>query len=270
MPRAFLQIRQEPVYRRWAFERGLRAIGYEIHGRARGPINRDDVLVIWNRYGLWASQAADFERASARVLVAENGVFGRDWRGAHWYSLALHAPAAVGGTFVEMQSDRWDSFGVDICGWRNGGEEVIVLAQRGIGPPGLAQPAGWDRTAAESLRRATSRPVRIREHPGERPCVPLEVDLQRAHCVVTWASNAALKALLLGIPVFNGCPHWCGADAAAPFGRDLEQPKRADRLATFRRLAWSSFRTDELETGEPFAGLLGSRSIASRSTPARE
>jgi hypothetical protein len=271
MPRAYLMIRQEPHYRRWAFEQGLHAAGYELAGSPRGSINREDVLVVWNRYGHYARQAEIFEAAGARVVVAENGLFGRDWLGAHWYSIALRWPAAVGGQTIPTYTDspRWDSLGVNLCGWRNDGEEVIVLAQRGIGPPGRASPAGWHRTAAEQLRRITKRPVRIREHPGEKTATPLEHDLERAHCVVTWASGAALKALLLGVPVFSGFSDWCGNSAARPFGSDIEQPLKGDRLPTLRRLAWTTFRTDELASGLPFRALLGSRSIASPSITAR-
>lgn len=261
-------IRGEPHYRRWAFEQGLRAEGFEIHGQCRTTPRSDDILVIWNRYGRFNADAEAFEHAGARVIVAENGLFGRDWRGQHWYSLALGVPAAGGGVFEDHGPARWDSWGVEICEWRNTGKEVIVLAQRGIGPVGIAQPGWWHQRAAEQLRKTTNRNVRIREHPGEKPSTPLEEDLRDAHAVVTWASGAALKALLLGVPVFHGFSGWCGAEASAPFGTNIEQPSRPDRLPILRRLAWSTWTTDEIATGQPFANLLGSGSTGSRSTTA--
>lgn len=257
MPKAFCLIRGEPHYRRWAFERGLEAAGFQVHGSPRAVPSPEDILVIWNRYGQFARHATDFERIGARVVVAENGLWGRDWRGGHWYSLALGVHAAVGGPFKAMGPQRWDSWGVECCEWRNVGREVIVLAQRGIGPTGRAQPHGWHRQAAEKLRHQTNRPVRIREHPGENPAKPLEEDLADAHCVVTWASGAALKALLLGVPVFYGLHDWCGAPMAAPFGTPIEQPFRGPRLPTLRQLAWSTWNTDEIATGQPFVNLLG-------------
>lgn len=258
MPRAFCLIRSEPCYRRDAFEAGLRAAGYEVHGALRGGVIRhDDVLVIWNRYGRFARDADAFEQGGARVVVAENGIFGRAWCGEHFYSLALRVPAAVGGEFVAGEAARWDSWGVKNFELRNVGDEVIVLAQRGIGPPGKAQPPGWHLRAAEILRRSTHRKIRIREHPGERQAaVPLEADLARAHCVVTWASGAALKALLMGVPVFNGFSGWCGAAAAAAFGDDIEQPNRRNPLPVLRRIAWSTWTVQEIATGLPFARLL--------------
>lgn len=259
--RAFLLIRPEPQYRRDAFEAGLRACGYSIEGQPRGAVLPSDVLVIWNRYGRNHALASQFERAGARVVVAENGVLGREWRGDYWYALYLSAPAG-GGFFPAGGPERWDGFGVDLCEWRNGGREIIVLAQRGIGPPGVAQPTNWHRSIAQQL--AHRGPVRIREHPGERPCVSLHTDLAAARCVVTWASCAAIKALLWGIPVFHGYNKWLAADAAhhvqtlinpGPWPTDLP-----DRLATFRRLGWASWTTRELSTGLPFRRLLESPS----------
>lgn len=268
MPRAFCLIRGEPVYRRWAFEAGLKAAGFEVHGAARAPPNRDDVLVIWNRYGRFQTEAQAFERAGARVIVAENGVFGRDWRGAHWYSIARNFPAAVGGGYFHGGPERWDSWSVELCGWRNSGKEVIVLGQRGIGPTGAASPTDWHRHAVERLRRLTSRPIRVRSHPGEGVAKELEEDLAEAHCVVTWASNAALKAVLLGVPVFYDFGGWCGLELGQMLAptTNIEQPARTDRLSALRRLAWTTYNTDEIATGEPFVNLLGSRSTASPST----
>lgn len=257
MPRAFCLIRSEPCYRRDAFEAGLRAAGYEVSGAPRGGVIRhDDVLVIWNRYGRFAREADAFEQAGARVVVAENGIFGREWNGSHFYSIALHVPASIGGGFTAGDASRWDSWGVKNCELRNVGDEVIVLAQRGIGPPGKAQPPGWHMRMAEILRRSTNRKIRIREHPGEKAALPLDIDLANAHCVVTWASGAALKALLLGVPVFNGFSGWCGADAAAPIGNDIEHPNRRDPLPVLRRIAWCTWTVQEIATGQPFVRLL--------------
>lgn len=268
MPKAFCLIRSEPHYRRWAFERGLTAAGFEVHGAPRATPTSQDILVIWNRYGPYASHAQAFERVGARVIVAENGLFGRDWRGGHWYSLAHTFPAAYGGGFPHFGAGRWDSWGVECCEWRNPGREVIVLAQRGIGPPGIASPANWHRDAAERLRQLTNRTIRIREHPGERPAVPLQTDLQDAHAVVTWASGAALKAILMGVPCYYGSEHWCGKQMAQPFGSDMEKPWQPERLQTLRRLAWSTWNTDEIATGQPFVNLLGWGSTESPSTTA--
>lgn len=255
-PRAFLLIRNAPVYRREAFAAGLEAAGYEIHGEPRGSaFQSTDVLVIWNRYGRYHDLATRVERQGARVLVAENGPLGRDWRGEHWYSLVQGAPAGA-GSWPNLGPDRWDSLNVSLCDWRKEGNEIIILAQRGIGPPGVAQPHGWHLKVADILRKVQPWPVRIREHPGEKPATPLEDDLAHARYVVTWASAAGLKALVLGVPVVYGFAKWIGADAGNPWTGSAPRLESRDRLPMFRRLAWSMYRTHELATGQPFHNLL--------------
>ena len=252
--RAFVLIRHDPLYRRESFEQGLRALGYEIHGTPRGQWRSDDVLVIWNRYGDGARYAAEADSHGVKVIVAENGYLGRDWRGEHWYALArdYHNGAGywpIGG------AERWQSFGVEMAPWREGGKEIVVLATRSIGPEGIAEPRQWCAKQYDSIRRYTDTPVRIREHPGERPCVSLEHDLRDAKAVLTWGSGAALKALLMGIPVFYGFKNWIGAGAGRYWDGKLE-PATPCRLNTFQRLAWSMWNTREIATGEPFARLL--------------
>jgi hypothetical protein len=266
---AYLMIRAEPQYRRDSFAQGLRAAGFTINAVPHITPNPQDVLVIWNRYGRFNHHADVFEHAGARVIVAENGFLGRDAPGGPWYSVTETNPLAA-GTWPAGNGDRWEEVGAKICEWRTGGNEIIILAQRGIGPPKVRQPDGWHRRIAEQLRAAGHK-VRIREHPGEKPPVtPLEVDLRNARAVVTWASGAAFKALLLGVPVFYGCATWVGREAAIPLdlinNRAMTTQWR-ERLPTFQRLAWSQWRTHEIATGLPFLRLL-SRSSGSVSTPA--
>lgn len=265
--RAHLLIRREPHYRRDAFEAGLTRAGYIVSGEPRGTPQPEDILVLWNRYGRYHEQALKFERAGARVVVAENGAFGREWGGQAWYSLTLKNPLA-GGQWPDGGPKRWDSFGVNLCEWRNPGSEVIILAQRGIGPPGVAQPTGWERRVHERILGSSKQPVRIRAHPGERPCIPLEKDLENACCVVTWASGAAFKALLWGVPVVYGYPEWIGREAATPLALMHESLNRSQtaRLALMRRLSWATWRIPELEKGLPFRHLLESPSGSSAST----
>ena len=90
-------------------------------------------------------------------------------------------------------------------------------------------------------------------------------DLRHCHCVITWGSSAALVALALGVPAFYQLPTWIGRGAGKPFtggAGELEFPKldEAARAATFRNVGLSTWRTDEIETGEPLARLLALRS----------
>lgn len=293
-PFAYVMLRADPQYRADAFKDGLRAAGFQITGAPRAqPPNPGDVLVIWNRYARFHSYAEVFERAGARVIVAENGFLGRDRNGGPWYSITETNPVACGrwpwpyeprgrspigaarhALSLPFAGSRWDhvaaQIGAEICEWRKDGAEIIILAQRGIGPNGVRQPDGWHRRTAEQLKAAGHR-VRVREHPGERtPPVTLEDDLRNARAVVTWASGAAFRALLLGVPVLYGCKEWVGRDAGMPLevSRNLKI-SWPERLPTFQRLAWSCWQIPEIATGLPFRCLLSRSSESASTTAAR-
>lgn len=252
--RAALLVREHPHYRRDAFCAGLEACGYTLGPELAKPAP-EDLLVIWNRYGEGERLARHYEAHGARVLVAENGYLGRDWHEGIWYSLALSWNAGAG---------QWPIGGVERAGilrddvkpWRSGGSYVLVLAQRGIGSPPVAQAPGWHQRAAEAVKRAGHRVV-IRDHPGRhQENVSLYQQLEGASAVVTWASGAAVKALLHGVPVFHGLPQWIGAPAARPFSPSLTAPFRGDRTEFFTRLAWAMWTVEEIGSGVAFDHLL--------------
>lgn len=251
--RACVLLRDGLHYRKNAFEHGLKVLGYQTKSYVSDP-GADDVLVIWNRSFRGAEDADRFARGGARVVVAENGLFGKEWRGGNWYSLALNHVAGAGGDWLDSGPSRWESFDVQLQPWRTTGSETVVLGQRSIGEPGIKSPVGWEE------KQKTLYGARIRAHPGRMhsQSPPLEKDLANASQVITWASSSALQALLMGIPVFYGCPTWCGKQAARPLSEFGQQPKRDDesRLALFRRLAWAIWTIDQIDDGSAFYHLL--------------
>jgi hypothetical protein len=254
LKRALSLLRSALHYRKAAFAKGLQAAGYKVVDRLPDP-GPGDVVVIWNRYQGYDEQARHFERNGGRVVVVENGYLGKDWLGAQWFAMALGHHAGA-GQWPEGGPERWDALGVDLRPWRhvNGSvAETLILGQRGIGEPGIASPVGW----AEKTRKLVG--GRIRPHPDtDARAVPLEQDLALAGSVVTWASGAALRALVEGVPVWYEMPQWIGAGAAKPLAEFGSEPKRSDaaRLACFRRLIWAQWRLSEVESGEAFTRLL--------------
>lgn len=265
MPRACLLIRPD-VRARWqAFQTGLSRCGFVAQTELSNP-TADDVLVIWNRHRL-AGQARQFEAAGARVIIAENGWL-NSIDGTKRIALQLGHHNGV-GRWNEGVEDRWALLGLDLTPWRADGGHLLVLAQRGIGEPGVAQPRGWVESIVSQLRSRTRRQIIVRPHPGNHE-PPLEPDWSQCWAAVTWASGAAIKAIVAGVPVFYGLDKWIGAGAALPVTADIEQPFLGDRLPMLRRLAWAQWGLSELATGEPFARLLGEMHRPRRSTPAIE
>ena len=255
--RAVVLLREQPVYRKGSFLAGLQACGYSVVSEIAAP-GPADVLVIWNRYGHWAQLASRYEARGARVVVAENGYVGREWRGGVWYQLALGWNNGAGRWPVGDPA-RAAIFSEELKPWRVGGDYVLVLAQRGIGSPPVAQPLGWHERAVADLERAGHRVV-LRGHPGNHQENPsLYAQLEQASCAVTWGSGAGVKALLHGVPVYHGLVCWIGAPAARAYQKPLPEPLRGDRSVMLTRMAWAMWSVEEIASGEAFRHLLGLR-----------
>lgn len=234
--RAWLNLRHTDGARADAFRHGLRRLGYQVvHGVTRSPAD-DDLLVTWNRIGDADAAARAFKAAGRPVLVAENATWGNEFAGDRWLTIArdFHNTS---GMFPVGGSDRWDRLGVELLPWRPAGGETVILAQRGIGCPETAMPRGWQH----------SQSGRIRPHPGRNTSPrPIDEDLARASKVVTWGSGAAVRALILGIPVESHMPNWIGQ----------QDNTNAGRLAMFRRLSHAQHRLSEIDSGVAFMKLL--------------
>lgn len=254
--RALNLIRKDIHYRRDAFDAGLRAAGFTLVDKITDP-TPDDVLLIWNKYGGYYEHAMRFAAHGAKIIVAENCPLGNDWRGGKWYSLALDDIAMVGGQWPAGNTLRWDQWKVDLDEWQEG-DEIIILGQRGIGSPDAMCPLDW------AQRIQMQHGFRIRPHPGTSKLIPLKEgvpftdDLKRAGAVVTWGSSAAIRALVMGIPVYYSAPGFAGALCSTPIEEYPKPPMRdhAARLQMFRRLAWAMWNLEEIASGEPIKRLL--------------
>lgn len=245
-----LAVRDGPHYRREAFEQGLKRLGYKL----TPAVASADLLVIWNRSGNWHNIAKRYEAEGRPVIVAENGYFGHEINGRRYYALALDFHNGAGRWHVG-DAQRFETLGIDVKPWRIRDDgELVALAQRGIGSPGIAMPVGWPARVKHLAR--------VRHHPGRDGAgVPLDVDLNRARAVLTWGSGAAIKALAWGIPVYTMFSDWIAAPAARllrSIDDALPVPWRSDeaRADTFTRIAWAQAPLDEIESGEAFGRLL--------------
>lgn len=236
-------------------------LGFQVSYNPLRKITPDDILVIWNRGPGFDAEARRHEAAGSRVIVAENGMTPAvDQDGHQLFSLALGQHNGAGTWFTGVTS-RWKSMGIELQPWRPPGAEIILLPQRGIGVAPVTMPKRWTIETQTRLKALTSRPVRVRPHPGlKSKAPPLEPDLQNAHACVTWASSAGIKALIAGVPVFYCMPKWIGAPAAKhlDISRDLESVKCDDfaRVTMFERLAWCQWRISEIASGQALDWLL--------------
>lgn len=242
--RALNLLRNGPHYRKEAFAAGLKAAGYTLTDSLPRP-QACDALLIWNRYGAHAEFARMFEAAGAKIFVAENSPLPVQ----DAYSIARDHVAMTGGLIYTGLGDRFAKLGINLLPWRSWNGGPVIMAQRQIGHPTVASPANW----AETVRAKIG--GRIRQHPGTGPAVPLEEHLADASCVVTWSSAAAIRALILGVPVWHAHPAFVGAPASRMLTQWRIVPHRMDdaaRLQVMQRLAWAVWTLDEITAGEPF------------------
>lgn len=255
--RAYLSIRHPGTERHAAFLSGVDALGYSVaqtfDARPWGP---NDLVILWNRMPAQEQVARIASANGCPVIVAENGYIGHDARGRQLYALSLdHHNGA--GRWPAGDQPRVAAQNIELRPWRTDGDHILVLPQRGIGAPGVAMPRGWTEKTVAELRRRTNRPVRVRQHPGNKPdTAGLERDLRGAWCAVTWGSGAGIKALALGFPVFHDMPAWIGGPAAFQLYQHLEYPKLRDREVMLGRLSGAQASLDEIASGAALRRLL--------------
>lgn len=268
--RAYSLIRPGPIYRREAFDAGLKAAGLDL--RKGSPMHGDkcDVLVIWNRYGDNHNLACRVEAGGGRVIVAENGYVGRDANGHQLYAIAEGGhngsgkwPDRAGGSWLaetETYGARWRALGIELGRIQSGGKHILVCPNRSFGRPDFIMPTDWAERTAEHLKKFTDRPIRIRPHPGNwqsnPPKVPLSADLEGAHAMVIWASSAGVHALVAGVQVICTAPFWILKGAAPGRIEEVDQISIGEREPAFERLAWAQWTLAEISSGEPFKRLL--------------
>ncbi len=248
-------IRQQPNYRRYAFEQGLRKAGYTLRESGH-PNSVEDLLVIWNRYGSFASMADAWERAGGTVVVCENGYIGRDEQDRQYYAISVHGHNGS-GWFPVGDEDRFSKLRIELEPFRSSGEIVLVRGQRGIGMPAVASPPSWHDDMGRVLRKKQKLPVKVIPHPGNVDPKPThDDDLRKAEFLSVWSSAMGVRALTLGTPVYFSSPHWVCQDGGV---REYNGPDsylcrdETCRQVALHKMAWGQRSVAEIESGEPFA-----------------
>jgi hypothetical protein len=250
-----VKVRKEPHYRRQAIESGLLRCGYALHSKWPHLVSKGDLLILWNRKaGIEEAEAEDWERRGGSIIVMENGYLQKVDKTMYAISVGQHNGA---GWFPVGDEDRFSKLGFEIKPWREGGEYVLVCAQRGIGSKLMASPPGWAEKAAAVLRRTQSLPVKVRAHPGNFVAkVPLVADLAKAESCAIWSSGSGVRALVEGVPVNYGAPHWICRQSGASNCWGEDRWGDQGRRKALHHMSHGQWHVDEITTGEPFARIL--------------
>lgn len=203
----------------------------------------------------------------ADYLVMERGYIGDRF---HWTSLGFnglngraefHNAGAPG--------DRWERHSHLLQPWRAAGDYALMLGQ----VPGDASlmgrdlvAEGWYATQALLAEKAWGVPAVFKEHPVARARqaprpeslaqlggLSMDDALAKAHAAVTFNSNAAVDAVLAGVPAVTADP---GSMAWAVSSHAPAEPLwRGEREAWARRLAYAQWTRREIADGEAWAHL---------------
>lgn len=226
-----------------AVRAGLQNIGHEVVDSMTG-----DLLVTWTP---WMGSYRDkimrmFEARGCPVVVMENG-----WLspigGRKYFQVAYEGWNGT-GRYPGAAASRWDSWGLHLASWEEGGRHELVIGQRGHPYDKRTSTKHWHEEVQinsdlEVIRRARDCKVLLADH------------LAGARCCHVWSSNVASWAVVCGVPVVQHSPrpYLMVHDLASLAGLELRRP---DREPILRRLAWAQWNEAELTAGEPFARLL--------------
>jgi hypothetical protein len=156
-------------------------------------------------------------------VYLDNAYFGRDRFFRATRNAYQHDGAGDAGP------ERWEALGLAIKPWRKAGRHIVLCPPEPIATNLWGVRSDWLEATVAELAKHTDRSIRIRRRIGNRlmPGVPsLESDLKDAWALVCWRSNAAVEALLAGVPVV--CDPAAAAFRMSGMISGVENPRMPD------------------------------------------
>lgn len=155
----------------------------------------------------------------------------------------------------EADPARFLSFGIPVKPWRQAGGHVLLCPNSQSFLQRHGAPTWLDDTVT-ALKRHTDREIRLRWK-ADTDKRPLAVDLRDCWAVVTFTSNAAVEAILAGVPAFATAPCAASAMGSADLA-GIERPRMPDgREAWAARLANNQWTLEEMAEGRLWRAIGG-------------
>lgn len=102
---------------------------------------------------------------------------------------------------IKAQDNKLRKYNIQIQPWKKGTHILICPPSKFI--KRVYNNHNWEIDTLEKLKKITDRPIKIRNKKND---IPLLNDLQDCHALVTFNSNAAVEAIVHGVPAFvNSC-----------------------------------------------------------------
>lgn len=256
-----------------AFADGIRETGEECEVHPVDRYQKCDVAVVFGvrkRAVAMSKHRGDIidlhQKCGRPVVVIDSGYVKRD----QYFSVGLNGlNGRADFKNDKSPTDRLTELGADLAPWRADGGHVLVCGQ--IPWDASVQDTDhieWCRQTVSRIRERTARKVIFRPHPkcaaqveygvnaDAISCAPLAMDLEGAHCVVTFSSNTGVDAALAGIPVFAddfGSMAWPIANKSFAW---IDAPIRPAREQWARNLAYTQWTLEEMKEGKPWRHLM--------------
>jgi len=202
------------------------------------------------------------QREKRTWFYADNGYFHPGKRPENYFRVTRNALQHDGsGELIFpkwLARERFKRLNITIQPWRKAGRHIVIC------PPARLFGAQWGFSADQwledtiaTLKRHTDRPLRVRAKmswndvkQSYRNPQPLSEDLSGAWALVTHCSNAAVEAIVAGIPAF--CTMRAGASAMALSDLALIETPRmdGDRTNWATILAANQWTLEEMRNGK--------------------
>jgi hypothetical protein len=219
----------------------------------RDPPPDGDAAVMWG----WKHRSVF--SPYRQFVYADLGYWGRD----QYYRLSVNSWSPERYVCAGLPGNRFEALGLEIKPWQTGRNEILIA---GCSPKSALDHGfpymGWEDHVARKLSTCGVQ-VLYRPKPTDKRKTPLagvgydERPISDALCsaraLVTHHSNAAIDALLAGIPVH--CEIGAAAAMSLPLEELLEAPEPAGRVQFLHDIAWLQWTLDEMKSGACWAHL---------------
>ena len=154
----------------------------------------------------------------------------------------------TGDDLGKYPKDRLETLGVFIKSWRKTGRNVIVCPiSSAVGEFYGIKPSLWLKLVIEEIQRYTDRPVVIKPKDSDSTLWSVLLD---AWCIVAYNSNAALEAIVNGVPAFVLGPAASRGMAETSLSK-IETPKYPEnRELWLCGLSYQQWTLDEIRAGK--------------------
>lgn len=159
--------------------------------------------------------------------------------------------------------DRFARLGLEVQPWRQDGRHVLICPNTRVYFQLFGLDVdGWISDVTRQIRAVSDREVRVRWK-SDLSSRPIEADLVDAWALVTFSSNAAIDALLAGVPVFALAPFAAarrmGLDDLSAIESPVYPDDRAEFMATLAEQQWT---LDEIARGDAWRALQPREEVA--------